>query len=283
LHEAGVHRPRTVVLAGTAFLLAVTVAASVLYIWAYWFHWSNRWLGAGMGIALLALGVALVAIAHRVLPHGTYVEPRPPLASSPTEQLAFELDFTRGSELGRRRFLWYGVAAAFLAFGGAVVAGVRSFGPRPDFHLVRTPWRAGMRVVTDRGDPIVAADVPIGGAVAVFPDGFPDSADGQAILVRVAPGAAAAAKVPPAQDGIYVYSKVCTHMGCPVSQYLAQSNQLMCPCHQSIFDVLDGGRPTFGPAARPLPMLPIRVDGSGHVVAAGDFPAPVGPSFWNLS
>jgi ubiquinol-cytochrome c reductase iron-sulfur subunit len=278
-----VHKPSTVVLAGTAFLFFVAIAASVFYVWAYWLDRSDRWLGAALGAALLALGVGLVAVAHRVLPHATYVEERPPLASPPAEQLAFELDFARGGELGRRRFLWYGAAAAFVAIGGAVVAGVRSFGPRPDFHLVRTPWRAGMRVVTDQGDPVVAADVPIGGAVAVFPDGFPDSADGQAILVRVGLDAAAAAKVPPAVDGIYVFSKVCTHMGCPVSQYLAQSNQLMCPCHQSTFDVLDGGRPTFGPAARPLPMLPVRIDGSGHVIASGDFPRPVGPSFWNLS
>jgi ubiquinol-cytochrome c reductase iron-sulfur subunit len=270
------------VVLGVWLLCVLAIAASVWFVWAYWFSLSNTWLGIGLGAALLSIGVAAVIVAHRLLPHATYVEERHPMPSPSEEQLAFELDFARGGELGRRRFVWYSLAAAVAAFGAAAVAGLRSLGPRPDARLVHTPWRAGTRVVTDAGRPIRPADVPVGGAITVFPEGFPGSADGQAMLVRVGPETAAQAKVPPGPDGIYVYSRVCTHMGCPVGQYLAQSHQLMCPCHQSIFDVLDSGKPKFGPAARALPLLPIGTDAQGMLVARGDFPSPVGPSYWNL-
>src|SRR5262249_30074311 len=156
------------------------------------------------------------------------------------------------------------------------------FGPRPDSRLTHTAWRAGSRVVNASGRVVRIDDVPIGGAVTVFPEGAVDSADAQAILVRVGPEMIAAAKTPPSPDGIYVYSQVCTHMGCPVSQYLAQSHQLMCPCHQSTFTVLNGGKAQFGPAARALPRLPISRASDGTLVANGDFDAMVGPSFWNM-
>ena len=47
------------------------------------------------------------------------------------------------------------------------------------------------------------------------------------------------------------------------------------------FDVLDGASVVFGPAARPLPQLPMEADADGFLVARGDFSAPVGPGFWN--
>ena len=79
------------------------------------------------------------------------------------------------------------------------------------------------------------------------------------------------------------YSKVCTHAGCPVGLYRAREHQLLCPCHQSTFDVLRGAVPVFGPAARPLPQLPISVDAEGYLVALGDFPDPIGPGFWDMT
>ncbi len=82
-------------------------------------------------------------------------------------------------------------------------------------------------------------------------------------------------------DGLVAYSKLCTHVGCPVGLYQADSHLLLCPCHQSTFDVLDGAKPVFGPATRPLPQLPIGVDDEGYVVSQGDFAAPPGPGFWD--
>ncbi|MFI5504175.1 ubiquinol-cytochrome C reductase iron-sulfur protein [Corynebacterium kutscheri] len=78
----------------------------------------------------------------------------------------------------------------------------------------------------------------------------------------------------------YAYSKICTHIGCPTSLYEAQTNRILCPCHQSQFDALHYGKPVFGPAARALPQLPITVDEEGYLIAAGDFIEPVGPAFW---
>jgi ubiquinol-cytochrome c reductase iron-sulfur subunit len=276
--QAGVEVATRVVI---TLLLLASMLASVLFVVAYWNDWGNGWLGFAMGAALLCLGVSAVAFAHRVLPHAPHEEARESLRSSPDDQLSFALDFSRGGELGRRKFLWLGFAGAFGAFALAAIAPVRSFGPRPDKRLFHTPWRAGMRVVNSRGVPVRVDGVPIGGSMSVFPDGFVDSADGQAILIRVEPDAAARGSVKPV-DGLLVYSTVCTHVGCPVKQYLAQRHELMCPCHQSVFDVLDGARPTFGPAGRPLPALPIAVGTDGIVTATGDFDAPVGPSFWNL-
>ncbi|WP_448853762.1 cytochrome bc1 complex Rieske iron-sulfur subunit [Corynebacterium frankenforstense] len=78
----------------------------------------------------------------------------------------------------------------------------------------------------------------------------------------------------------YAYSKICTHIGCPTSLYEAQTNRILCPCHQSQFDALHYGKPVFGPAARALPQLPITVDEEGYLVAEDNFAEPVGPAFW---
>ena len=78
----------------------------------------------------------------------------------------------------------------------------------------------------------------------------------------------------------FAYSKICTHIGCPTSLYEAQTNRILCPCHQSQFDALQYGKPVFGPAARALPELPINVDEDGYFYADGNFIEPVGPAFW---
>jgi ubiquinol-cytochrome c reductase iron-sulfur subunit len=139
--------------------------------------------------------------------------------------------------------------------------------------------------VTEDNEPVLAADVPLEGLVTVFPEGYPGSADGQAILIRLREGLLQ--PLPGREDwaprGYVVYSKVCTHAGCPVGLYETESHQVLCPCHQSTFNVLEGCRPVFGPAAAPLPQLPIDIDADGYLVARGDFSAPVGPAFWRRS
>ncbi len=76
-------------------------------------------------------------------------------------------------------------------------------------------------------------------------------------------------------------SKVCTHAGCPVGLYEQQTGRLFCPCHQSVFDAMDGAKPLSGPATRPLPQLALEVDPEGFLRARHDFTEPVGPGFWN--
>src|SRR5690606_26047816 len=102
-------------------------------------------------------------------------------------------------------------------------------------------------------------------------------------LIRVDPDEL---RLPPeraewAPEGLVAYSKICTHVGCPVGLYRETTHELLCPCHQSTFDVLRGARPVFGPATRSLPQLPITIDDEGYVVAISDYTEPVGPSFWN--
>lgn len=60
------------------------------------------------------------------------------------------------------------------------------------------------------------------------------------------------------------YSAVCTHQGCTVAY---QDDQLVCPCHGSIFDPANGAEVVSGPAPRPLPEVPVEVRG-GEVVRA---------------
>ena len=60
------------------------------------------------------------------------------------------------------------------------------------------------------------------------------------------------------------YSAVCTHQGCDVAY---KDGNLACPCHGSIFDPADGAAVIAGPAQRPLPEIPVKVEG-GEVVRA---------------
>jgi ubiquinol-cytochrome c reductase iron-sulfur subunit len=102
------------------------------------------------------------------------------------------------------------------------------------------------------------------------------------ILLRMEPGDNKPAKGRENWDvnGILAYSKICTHVGCPISLNERTTHHLLCPCHQSTFDLADAGNVIFGPAGRPLPQLQLEVDDEGYLVAARDFDEPVGPSFW---
>jgi len=92
-----------------------------------------------------------------------------------------------------------------------------------------------------------------------------------------------------APRGILAFSKICTHAGCAVNLYrkpkfapVEPKPALVCPCHYSTFDPADGGSVIFGPAGRPLPQLPLQIDASGDLRAAGNFPQGVGPSWWGV-
>jgi ubiquinol-cytochrome c reductase iron-sulfur subunit len=172
------------------------------------------------------------------------------------------------------------------ALGLALLLPVLSLGPAPGDTLKVTPWARGKRVVDEEGELVELNQVPEDGFLTVFPEGNEGAADAQALLIRVRPGSL---KLPPERlagvpEGTHVaYSKICTHAGCPVGLYRAESQSLLCPCHQSQFDVADGAKPFFGPAARPLPQLPLGVDEEGILVAQGDFSEPVGPAFWDMN
>jgi ubiquinol-cytochrome c reductase iron-sulfur subunit len=241
--------------------------------------------GVLLGAALLGLGAGLILWAHSLMPHGPFEQEREPLGTTPEDRAAFEEDLERQGTLTRRRLLIGGMSGALVALGVAFLFPIRSLGPNPGNTLARTPWRRGRRAITDDGRPVRARDVPRNGLVTIFPAGFAGSADGQTVLMRVDPDEL---DLPPERStwtpqGLIAYSKVCTHAGCPVGLYEAARKQLLCPCHQSAFDVLRGAEPVFGPAARALPQLPLAIDDEGYVVAQSDYHEPIGPTYWNRS
>lgn len=167
-------------------------------------------------------------------------------------------------------------------FGGAVVLGLGLMGllgwlgPR---RQEGTHWREGVHLVTSTGDRIRAGEVPTGGLATVWPENSPQQESSAAILVRLSEQTVQPPTVTEwvVAETLVAYSKVCTHAGCPVGLFRERDGALFCPCHQATFDSARGAVPTFGPAAKALPQLPIGVDGDGFLIALGDFAAQVGP------
>jgi ubiquinol-cytochrome c reductase iron-sulfur subunit len=129
--------------------------------------------------------------------------------------------------------------------------------------------------------PVRISDVQAETVLTVFPEGHTDAGDVPTFVVRLDP-AKFKTRAPGGDiDGVVAYSLLCTHAGCPVSLYEQSTARMLCPCHQSVFDLLDGARPVAGPAARALPGLPIAVDAAGFLYATGDFTGPPGPGYWS--
>ena len=177
------------------------------------------------------------------------------------------------------------VRLLFGAVGGlaaALAIPVFSLGPGPGREPLRDAVEEGL-AARRLGQPAGAEpdQIPLGGVLTVFPEGSPGLADGQTLLIHVDP---ALLQLPPdrmawAPNGFVAYSKVCTHAGCPVGLYRARAQPHL-PLPPVQFNVMNGAEPSFGPAARPLPQLPIQLQADGTFIALGDFPEPVGPSFW---
>jgi ubiquinol-cytochrome c reductase iron-sulfur subunit len=205
--------------------------------------------------------------------------------SSTSEELdEFIQSFERGADgLGRRRFLRRLLTGAATTLGLALIFPIRSLGPNPGTSLDHTAWGPGARAVDADGNPVKVGDLAVGGVVTVFPEGHAGDATAQTLLVRASdsPIVTRPGRETWSPQGCLAFSKVCTHAGCPVGLYEHRTQQLLCPCHQSLFDVLRGAKPVFGPAPRSLPQLPIMVDGEGYIVAQRDYLEPVGPTFWS--
>lgn len=240
--------------------------------------------GVLLGLALGSLGVGIVLWAQDLMETPDVVEERHPAASSPADAADFQAALTEEAGFSRRRLLIGALLSAFAGLGAALAVPVLSLGPAPGGEQFSTSWKPGKRLVRADGTPVHADDLAIDSLETVFPEGATGAADSQALLIRVPPDALhlEPARAGGAPDGFVCYSKICTHAGCPVGLYRATERQLICPCHQSTFDVPSGATPVFGPAGRPLPQLPIRREADGTFTATADFDAPVGPSFWNI-
>ena len=263
---------------------------------------SNAFLGLALGLALLLIGVGAIQWARKLMSDVEVVEARHPIASSPEDRTTTLAAIDQGiadSGIGRRPLVRNTLIGAVAMLGLPAIVALRDLGPLPGTKLETTVWKKGVRIVNDvAGTPIRPEEVQIGQLVNAEPASFFETEDGPAeyeghelqaekakaavILVKMQPQ-----DITPAKgrenwgiDGILCFSKICTHVGCPISLWEQQTHHLLCPCHQSTFDLGDNGKVIFGPAARALPQLPMMLDDEGYLVAQSDFLEPVGPSFW---
>ncbi|MGB0099676.1 MAG: Rieske 2Fe-2S domain-containing protein [Nocardioides sp.] len=272
----------------------------------------NLALGLSLAGALLFIGIGIIQWARKLMADVEIAEDRHPAASSDADRESTLAAFNTGVEesgIGRRPLVRNSLLGAVGLVGVPAIVSLWDLGPTnaevtktqpyPGAGLENTLWDEGMRVVRDVvGTPIRPGDLEIGDLVNAEPEalfnGGPDGEplEGLALQVGKSKGAVVVVKMEPddiipgpgrenwSVDGITCYSKICTHVGCPISLYERTTHHLLCPCHQSTFDLSDSARVVFGPAARPLPQLPLMIDAEGYLVAQHDFDEPVGPSFW---
>jgi ubiquinol-cytochrome c reductase iron-sulfur subunit len=264
---------------------------------------SNLALGVTLGMALLLIGVGIIQWARKLMADHEIMEMRHPAASSPEDRAETIAALNAGLEesgIGRRPLVRNTLLGAVGILALPAVVMLRDLGPLPGDKLQHTVWRRGMRVVRDVvGTPIKASDLEIGDLVNAEPEVlFATDSEGNPVMegvelqVTKSKAAVVLLRMDPEDiipgkgrenwtvNGIVCYSKICTHVGCPISLNERTTHHLLCPCHQSTFDLADSGKVIFGPAGRHLPQLPLAVDDAGYLVAQSDFTEPVGPSFW---
>jgi ubiquinol-cytochrome c reductase iron-sulfur subunit len=278
-----------------ALLLLLAFLAFAGFIAAYVASGDTQYLGLALGIGLSALGGALALASRTVVAQETVAEPREVVLIHEQEELESTVLVQQGVDrISRRRLLTVSGGAAAFAMVSALVVPLGSCGPFTSARkiLLETPWRRGRRLVDEKGEPIAAANVTQGAFLTAFPEGANrERLDASLILVRLPRDEL---ELPEHlrgfdADGVLAFSKICPHAGCAISMYryplykpVEPRPALVCPCHYSTFDVAKGGELIFGPAGRPLPMLPLSIDREGNLRARGPFPEGVGPSWWGV-
>ncbi|MET4925099.1 Rieske 2Fe-2S domain-containing protein [Streptomyces sp. PSRA5] len=266
----------------------------IVYIWPFG-HVSalNFSLGLTLGVALFAIGAGAVHWARTLMSDVEIVQERHPIEATPEVAAKAKEDFLLGSAesgFGRRKLIrntMFG-ALAMVPLSGVVL--LRDLGPLPENKLRTTFWKKGLLLINQNtSEPLRPEDVTVGSLTFAQPEGLDEHnenfnneiAKAALMIVRIQPeDIKDKRELEWSHEGIVAYSKICTHVGCPISLYEQQTHHVLCPCHQSTFDLSDGARVIFGPAGHALPQLRIGVNGEGFLEALGDFDEPVGPSFW---
>lgn len=280
-HDQATRATRSVV---TAF--GIGTLGAIAFVAVYLLDANTQLLGVALALALGGIGYGLVAWGHRLMPGGEEHETRELMTDAPDDRQEAAEEFAGGLRgIRRRRLLGSALASALGATGLATLVPLRSLGPRPGDALRRTDLSRAPRprLITGSGVPVHRDDLPVGGFVTVYPEGHPGSADAQTLLIRLDPTQVdlrSPTRGDWVVDGHIAYSKICTHAGCPVGEYQVEFQTLLCPCHQSAFQVDAGGVPNMGPAVRPLPQLPLGLDDDGYLIALDDYPEAVGPGWW---
>ncbi|WP_107501038.1 ubiquinol-cytochrome c reductase iron-sulfur subunit, partial [Streptomyces thermovulgaris] len=253
----------------------------------------NFALGLTLGVALFTIGAGAVHWARTLMSDVEMADERHPIEASPELRAKVHADFAQGvkeSGIGRRKLIRTTMLGALTLVPLTGVVLLRDLGPLPGTSLRHTLWAKGKRLVNmNTLQPLRPEDVTVGSLTFVMPEGLKETdedfqneiAKAALMIVRLEPeDIKDKRELDWGHEGIVAFSKICTHVGCPVSLYEQQTHHVLCPCHQSTFDLADGGRVIFGPAGHALPQLRIGVDSEGYLQALGDFEEPVGPAFW---
>ena len=280
------------------------------------FQYYTPVLGGTLAIMLIFLGVGMILWVKWLMPEEETIQDRHDGPSSDEDKLTTEAALVVGFEdtgLPRR-----GLILRSLAFAGGAVATVPLIAlvggmlKKPGTQLLHTLYRPRpadpnfrstnglIPIVYDDWRPVSPDDLEPGGIATVFPgvremtpwgtDGLTDAAS-PTLLIRLRPGQTVKPRKgqgtwgwPHHNPEFIAFSKICTHAGCPASLYEQQTGRLLCPCHQSQFQVLEDAKPVFGPATRSLPKLPLEIhvgdDGRQYFVAASDYHEAIGAGFW---
>jgi ubiquinol-cytochrome c reductase iron-sulfur subunit len=291
-----------------AFLFTLSMLATVAFIASYVifpvdkivFIWPighvsalNFALGTTLGVALFCIGAGAVHWARTLMSDVEVADERHPIAAEPEVRAKVMADFAAGAEesgFGRRKLIrttMFG-ALALVPLSGVVL--LRDLGPLPEKKLRSTLWAKGKQLINmNTNEPLRPEDIVVGSLTFAMPEGLEE--DSHDFQKEIAKAALMIVRIQPddikdkrelewSHEGIVAYSKICTHVGCPISLYEQQTHHVLCPCHQSTFDLSDGARVIFGPAGHALPQLRIGVNDAGYLEALGDFDEPVGPAFW---
>jgi ubiquinol-cytochrome c reductase iron-sulfur subunit len=284
-----------------AALLGCSAIASITFVVVYLEGADTQGLGASLGAAFGFLAAALILAGMRLFPSTPEADGRPEFARPPedpgvtvgpsaeeSEELAGEIE-SPAVAITRRRLLAGAAGAAGAALGAALIVPAASLGPSVDDRLHRSPWQAGIRLVDEDDAPVTVAEIGERGFITAFPEGVDKRELAAPVIVMHLEQSSI--QLPDgredwAPDGLVAYSKICTHAGCAVS--IARSPlyppraprpALVCPCHYSTFDPATGADVIFGPAGRALPQLPLSIDSTGNLLAAGGLSGDVGPAW----
>ncbi len=249
----------------------------------------NFALGLTFGGAMLCIGAGQIHWARKLMNAEEIVDYRHPMKSSP-EDTAAVLELAKqgvaDSAIPRRKLIWTSLLGAMALFPIAPLILLRDLGPLPQKKLRGTLWDDPKhRQIVHANDErrLKPSDFALGTMISAKPNDLEhldELAKAAIMLIKINPNEIRSPELAArGYRGILAYSKICPHAGCPLGLFEDQTHHMLCPCHQSTFDLADFGRVIFGPSARNLPTLAIGVDEEGFLIAKGGFDEPVGPSF----
>lgn len=273
--------------------LGLSLLAAVGFVVLYIYFPDVQLLGLCAGLVCTGFAVAAVVTGKQLVPQEKAVTEYHWFGDEESHEDVEEIVTEAAEGISRRRLLLGAAGVAGAGATAAAVVPIASLGPHVGRRIAQTPWKKGRRLVTVDGEPIRAADVYEGGFTLALPEGSdPRGKLGAPVNVLRFPleqldlPADRKAKAP---EGIVAYSRICTHAGCAVTMYRSPlfspsepAPALVCPCHYSTFDPRRGATVEFGPAPRPLPQLPLRINARGELEADGDFYGPIGPSYGSV-